>query len=361
MMKPGALCILALLSGLTAQDALAEAELRELYRGARMQAMGNAGVAIVDDENALYMNPAGIGGLQKFGVQYFAVDVDVSNDVVVDALSGGGSAFSGGLSDETISAFMGKDTYARVQITPTILMNNFAVGIIMDGQAAVYAKNPALPYVTIGYQNTNGVQAAYGISLLKRRRSKHDLRVGVGAKLLWRRGGYRRMGPLQLTSFSANTLGDVAADWGMGYGADIGFQYVNTINQQLNVNWGLAWTDIGDTRFGTSQADPIRNNLSMGIGGTYQTGKAKFTLAYDYKHMLNETDWRKRNHLGLEVALPVLSIYGGLNQAYLTYGVAFDAWLFRITALSYGEEVGTYLSQDSSRRWMLKIAMKVGF
>jgi hypothetical protein len=347
--------LISLLPAAEAQD-----ELRELFRGARAQAMGNASVAIVDDEEAVYLNPAGVGGLSKYGFQYFASDVDVSNDVVLSALDGGGSIFSDGLSDATIQNLMGKDTYARVQITPTILMTNLAVGLLMDGQAAVYAKNPAYPSITLGYQFTNGLQAAYGISLLRNRRSRHEVRVGFGAKLLWRRGGYRLLGPIQVTSFNTNTLGEVAGGWGMGYGADIGFQYVNTINPQLKLNYGFAWTDIGDTTFGVSAADPIKNNLSMGIGGTYLTGQTKVTLAYDYRHMTRNTDWRKRNHIGMEVTLPVLTLYGGLNQSYFTYGAGFDAWLFRITALSYGEELGTYLGQDSSRRWMLKIAMKAG-
>jgi hypothetical protein len=350
-----------LLLGLSGAARAGNDELRELFRGARSQAMGGASVAIVDDEESLYLNPAGIGGLTRYGVQYMAVDVDVAQEVVSSLMGGEGSPFSGGLSGDSISAFMGKDTYGRVQITPTILMTNFAFGILMDGQAAVYAENPALPYVTLGYQTTNGIQAAYGVSLFKRRRSQHDLRIGVGAKVLWRRGGYRRLTTLALTQLSSESLAQIAGNWGMGIGADLGVQYVNQLNPKLKLSWGLAWTDIGDTTFSGGEPDPITSNLSMGVGAVWEAGKARVSLAYDYRHMLDETDWRKRNHLGTEIALPVLSLYAGLNQMNLTYGVGFDAWLFRVTALSYAEEIDPYLSQDASRRYMLKLALRAGF
>src|SRR5690606_23800721 len=108
-------------------------------------------------------------------------------------------------------------------------------------------------------------------------------------------------------------------------------------------------------------ADPIEGNLSMGVGGTYLAGKTKVTVAYDYRHMTADTGYRKRSHLGAEIELPMLSLYGGLNQWNTSYGVGFDAWLFRITALSYAAEIDPLLSQDASRRWMLKLALKAGF
>jgi hypothetical protein len=54
----------------------------------------------------------------------------------------------------------------------------------------------------------------------------------------------------------------------------------------------------------------------------------------------------------------MLSIYGGIHQVFFTYGVGFDAWIFRVTALSYAQELGTYVRQDPNRRYMLKFDLK---
>jgi hypothetical protein len=73
---------------------------------------------------------------------------------------------------------------------------------------------------------------------------------------------------------------------------------------------------------------------------------------------MDEADWRKKNHVGLELALPVLAFYGGVNQVSFTYGVGFDAWLFRVNAYSWGEDLGSFVHQQSVRRWGLKVALK---
>ena len=41
------------------------------------------------------------------------------------------------------------------------------------------------------------------------------------------------------------------------------------------------------------------------------------------------------NHLGAEVSIPFVSVYGGINQVFLTYGASVDFWLIRFTAMSF--------------------------
>ncbi|MEK6704733.1 MAG: hypothetical protein AABZ06_03010, partial [Bdellovibrionota bacterium] len=122
---------------------------------------------------------------------------------------------------------------------------------------------------------------------------------------------------------------------------------------------GMALTDIGNAAF-DGNADPQTSNMSTGLALTYKLPGLSTTFAYDYKHMLDSGDWKKKNHAGLEVALPFISVYGGMNQAYFTYGFSLDIWLFRLTALSYAEEQGAYALQDPERRYLLRLALKVG-
>ena len=125
----------------------------------------------------------------------------------------------------------------------------------------------------------------------------------------------------------------------------------------MNLSAGLVYTDIGDTTFG-GKADAIKANLATGVAFQYSLNVSKLTLTSDYRHILNETDWRKKIHFGMEFALPMVTLYGGLNQVTFTYGAGIDVWLFRLTVLSYSEEEGSFVHQDGMRRWVLKLALK---
>ncbi|OFZ18952.1 MAG: hypothetical protein A2X94_13465 [Bdellovibrionales bacterium GWB1_55_8] len=351
-----ALPALALASFLVAAAAQAT-EFRELYRGTRAQAMGNAFTAVADDEQAIFMNPAGMAGITSHRVRYVVADLEASSDIITTAQESM-DAFSE-ISGDSLNVLMGKNIYGRAQITPTIVMPNLGIGLILDAQTSISARNRSLPQITLGYQQTNGIQFAWGTSLKKRNRGPDDLRVGVGAKLLWRRGGYRQLSLTQLLNVSPEIYQQIAGSFHRGYGFDLGLQYIRKLNGRLDVSWGLAYTDIGRTKFG-EDPDPVESNFSSGIAAKYKLPGVTTIVSYDYRHALTSGDWRKKNHLGVEVALPLFTFYGGFNQAFLTYGAGFDIWLLKITAVSYGEELGSMILQDSQRRYLLQVALKIG-
>jgi hypothetical protein len=133
------------------------------------------------------------------------------------------------------------------------------------------------------------------------------------------------------------------------------------VTKNFTLSSALVMTDIGHTSFTGGTADPILSDLTFGLGASFQLRKAKVSLAWDQKHLLEDTEFRIRNRLGVEFSLPFIAIYGGYYQLALTYGASFDLWLFRFTASSYAEELATYANQNPSRRYALHIAMKFGF
>jgi hypothetical protein len=333
-------------------------EFRELYRGARAQAMGNAFTAVADDEQAIFLNPAGLGGPKKYVLNYAVAGVEISGDIIFSALEGL-EAFNN-LSGDGLNAVIGRNIFGHAQITPSLQMGNLGIGVIIDSQVALISKNLAMPQITLGYQFTNGIQLAYGTSLRRTRvEGKDDLRVGVGAKILWRRGGYNLLSLTDLFSVNESTLKDLAGSYQRGIGFDLGAQYIKHFKQRFALSAGVAMTEIGDINFG-GQADSQQGNLSAGVALAYRLPRLTTTLAYDFRNIFRVGDWRKKNHLGLEMAMPFISLYGGINQISLTYGLSFDAWLFRVTALSYAEEQGAFAYQESERRYMLQIGLKLG-
>ncbi len=348
---------LALMSSLPVSAGM----LPETYRGARAQAMGNAFVGLADDEQALFYNPAGLAGNQHYTFHYAGIDLAASQDLIGSISSA--KEFSSP-SRDTLNALMGKNISGQARLSSILLIPNFGIGFISDGQGAIYQKNKAWPYTVLGYQTTSGLQAGYGFSTGgkkgNRNRLRPEIRFGIAAKMLYRKGGYRKVPLTTIVSADTEEFKEMIGTTGRGFGVDLGTQYIRPVSKDLKLGFGLALTDVGGTSFGDGP-DPIPQNLSAGLAATYEFGFATLNVAYDWRHILDETDWRKKSHLGFEFAIPMISVYAGLSQVNVTYGLAFDAWLFRVTAYSYTEELGSYAKQDSERRFALRMALKFDF
>ncbi len=336
-------------------------QLHEFYRSPRATAMGGAFVAVADDESSIFLNPAGLAGVEKLSAKYLAVDIEVSTDLIAEGATG--AAAFGNISGDTLNKFMGKNIFAHAQIAPTLVMPKIGFALISDHQFSLTEQNQAYPQIMLGYQSTNGIQAAYGMSLLGRRAKKSDLRVGVAAKLLWRRGGYHTLGFLdiiKLTESPTGTLAEITGDYGMGYGGDLGVQYLYHAGKKFTLSAGASFSDIGDTSF-ASIANPIRSNLSVGVGAVLKLPRATVTAAFDQRHLLAGGDFRRRNHLGIEFKIPMVTLAAGMYQTSFTYGGSFDFWIFRISGAAYGEEKGTNAGQNIERRYDIQTALKFGF
>ena len=349
--------IVALLAA-SVGPAFAVDSVSDLYRGAREQAMGGAYVATVDDAEGIFLNPASMAGVQKITLTYMNLDVEGSSDIYSE--SSKLSTFNN-FNASSVNSLMGEDLYGHVSLSPSIMMPNFGIALLVDDQVALNPKNQASPDVQLGYQFTNGVQAAWGYSISpggRRSSGQSELRFGVGAKMMWRRGGYYDIPLTEIMSANEDTIKDLAGGYGVGFGVDLGTQYIQHVTQRLSLQAGAAYTDIGNMSFSSPQAAPVPENLSLGVGAVYDFSQFKATLAWDYQHITQDLDPQKREHIGLAIDMPFVSIYGGLSETLPTYGASVDLWFFRLTALEYWEELGTIVGQDTERRYELELTFK---
>jgi hypothetical protein len=326
-----------------------------LYRGARASAMGNAFTAVADDEQAIFFNPAGLAGVRKISFNMVSVNVEVSNDVIT-GLSGFSNALSN-TSVTTLNTFIGKDLYARGQGTSSIVLPGFGLAAIADEQIGLHLQNEALPQGSIQEQTTYGIQMGVGLPIVKLRKKRGELRFGLAGKLLWRSGGYIVPSTTQILTANIQSLRNQLSPVGTGFGMDSGFQFVYNARKNLALQAGLAMTDIGNTSFSSgSLTQP--GNLTYGLAAIYKNADVVATLAYDYSRILDNIDWRKKNHFGLELKFPILRLYGGVDQVYFTYGAGLDLALIQIMYLSYAEELATLINQNPERRSMIHFALK---
>jgi hypothetical protein len=348
------LCIFAFSGVLQAQAQ----EIRDLYRGPREAAMGGASTAITEDDEAIYLNPAAMAGNKKSKFYLLNIDGQTSTDTIGE-VQGASTAFKN-ISPATLNQFMGKNIFLEGTLTSAFLLPNFGVSAIVDEQLAMLVQNEANPSVQLGMQTTSGFQFSTGFSVLPySRRSQDDLRVGLGYKIMFRRGGYNTLDMNQIFNISQAEVRTIMGNFGEGMAGDFGLQWIRTVNKNTKLMAGLVYQDIGGLHFnGGGQTQP--ENLAVGLGSKFSLGRGMaVTLGWDVKNLTQDVEWAKRNHIGFDLALADLDFFGGLNEGlYLTGGAAVDLWLLKLTALTYAEELGEYSGQMTERRYMLRITIK---
>lgn len=344
----------ALLNLSTSADA---GELTEAYRSTRQMAMGGASIALADDESALFLNPAGLAGNTQTRFHAALVDLSLSSDAVASYAEV--MEVMDNPSGDSLNVLMGKDVTLRASLTPTLISNNFGIAVIEDRQVALLAENQALPQLEYGYMTTRGLQMGMGFRLGRKKSKRLEMRMGIAAKLLWRQGGYSILPTSTLLNLSQQTFMDRLGNFEMGYGFDLGTQVLMPVGKAVTLSSAWVIQDIGDTSFG-GLAQPMKMNLAWGMGAQLRMGAAsRLSVLYELRQLNRDTDWRNRSHLGVEYVLPVITLYGGMNQARLSYGAAVDVWIARITAARYTTQTGTQTFLDQQERWSLRVDVKL--
>ncbi len=344
---------LFLISLILASEASAK-ELQEYYRSARGMGMGGTSAAYVDGTDALFLNPAGLAAVENTSIVLAQSDSMLSDDLVFYYREKYASMGSPGLG--TVKLFMGHGIAAQEQIVSAWTMPGLSFGLLVDQQVALRMRNRVFPKAELTYMTTQGIQVGTGIPILRGRHGWSDLRAGAAVKVLFRRGGTKDLPLIDIFNLSLPKLQQTAGNFGMGIGMDLGLQYEKKISRVTSLMTGLSYTNVGDTTFASAKAEALRSNLSFGFAYKHKPRLAEYIIAFDFRNIDAPTDWRKKNHLGLELKWPIISLYGGVNQVYFTYGVTLDIWPGRVAVYSYAEELGTFVRQSYERRWVLQVS-----
>ncbi len=339
---------------------------RSLLRSPEALAMGGAYTAIAEGRDAPFYNPAGVAANDRLAVHFANIDATVSDWVI------SGWKTMEDLKDPSGSDFnrlMGENIFIEATVSTAVLAPGFALVGFYDTQGALYAKNQAFPKIEYGYQTTSGVQLAFAGSTSdghKRGLGKkngeylNEWRYGVGAKYLTRRGGYRFFPISELFAVDQIDTESLLGGKGSGYGFDFGVQRLQRLTPEVALQWGAAFLNAGDVHFGNG-ATPVKGDLSTGVAVIYTRALASLTLAYDFQQINRSADFGKHQNLGVRVGLPLVDLYGGLHQGFLTYGAAVDVWVLRVAAAVYKEELGFYPRQDVESRTSIRADFKMEF
>jgi hypothetical protein len=346
-------------SSLTASSVFAQG-FNSLVQQPRTLAMGGAGVGIADDEYALFMNPAGIAAQEERSFRLIGLSLETSGDTY--SVFGSSVSALKNFNTSSLNSLMGKDIYLRAGLTPLIQLPHFEIAYVLDAQGAITEFNQANPYFQFGDMITQGVQAGTGWTIKSGRHPVDEWRIGVAAKVLWRRGGYYDIGTagfLAATSQGKSYIDGLTGGYGMGVGLDSGVQYVYHIDKKTDAFAGASITDIGNTKFSDPHASEIPMNPSIGVGYKKTYDLMKLSIDADLRNLNQSTAFCNKTHVGADLAIPLFDFMVGLSQLYPTFGVSVDVWILKVSALSYGDELGVDYDQVPSRRYLLQVDFKL--
>jgi len=330
-----------------------------LYLSVRSLALGGAVTSSVQDEQSLYLNPAGLSRVRDLKLTLASLAAEGSTQLVYH--SGEIKTANDHFGVDSLNQLVGKNNFGKVQVNSTLAVLGFGMGVIGDGEVSSRLVNQVSPSGELGTLGTYGVQVGYGLKIAQFKRSRGRVDFGVAGKYLVR-GGKMQIPPLSaLVGLNKDVLfGDVKGV-GQGLGLDLGLQMSYLLNDQLELLSGVVMSDVGYTSF-SNRAPRLAPYLAGGIGLRLKRRDVVATLTYDYQRVTESVDWKKKNHLGLELKLPVISLYAGLNGLFIpTVGMGLNLAFAQFMVASTAQELGTTIGQNTERRIAAQVQLKFDF
>lgn len=315
-------------------------EHRWTHFGLRPLAMGNAWVAVADDYNALFYNPAGLARIKSWDGEFFNPALEVSKktlDIMKEVQSAGGSLFAD-TSDalQFLKDHAGETHHLAFYLTPHFIMPGFGFGIGLDTGFSLVSHN------TINIDIIGGVTATIPFAVAKNF-LEDRLSLGASLKMMLQTGVDHSFTLQDLTLLSEeNGLKDLLIA-GRGVGFDAGFLF--TPIRPMEPTLGVSVMDIGGTHFvkmgslnDQGQTPSVRRpSVNTGVSlKPVQIGSMYVLTSLD-AHFLNQpVHFSHKLNLGLEFGYSdLLKIQMGLKEGYGTAGIQIDAGLLNLRLATY--------------------------
>ncbi len=360
--------VLTLLLSLTAFTGPVLAKEHWTQFGLRPMGMGNAYVAVADDFNALFYNPAGLARLEAWDGELINPRVTLSTGVrgIVDDIQN--TTNSSGVSStlDLIEKYTGESFHIGLGLTPHLIFPNFGFAIGLEfGTSIVFHREIAVDLDA-------GVRAIVPIAFAMNFFDKR-LSVGLGLKARARAGVDHEFSMEDIQAFQKKTAdqdGKELEDYvlgGIGAGADVGLLFTPT--KTMEPTLGLSVTDLGGTAYKkvsiTDKAigRPDTQHASVNVGMSLKPIKRDwlYLLTSVDMHSINqETSFSKKLSLGSELGLgSILKFQAGLYQGYMTAGMQFDVGLLNLRLLTYSEDLGSVAGFKEDRRIAFQLKLLI--
>ncbi|NJL25617.1 MAG: hypothetical protein HC902_10875 [Calothrix sp. SM1_5_4] len=343
-------------------SAVGAAEIYEFYNGVRPLGMGGAGIAVVNDETALLVNPAGLGKLRDYFITIADPEAEVGGQT--EQISG---LETFGMTDPQKALEKCKDNpdkhlHGRAQIFPSLVVPNFGVGLYGRVQFDAQVNSTDNTFL---YDYTRDYAMVFGFNF---RFFNGIFKLGTNLRVTDRTTIRRDDIDPNSTNLSADSL----ASSGVGVGSDTGVMLSAPIRWLPTL--AAVYRDVGRTSYAfrdgmfmktssTGHPDSTPESLDVALALYPILGKRlRSTWTFEVRDVLTlseEKDQMRRYHAGFELNYAdALFLRAGMNQRYWTAGLEFAMMNYQFQAASYGEEIGTDSTPREDRRYALKFAFR---
>ncbi|NBX93644.1 MAG: hypothetical protein EB078_01210 [Proteobacteria bacterium] len=339
--------------------------LRQGYEFPRATGMGNAFIALADDANAIFYNPAALAKVK--GVHLHLVDANLSVDGMgtLDRIK---RAIFDSEYDNLIDP---NKQVLGFNLKPTFITPYF--GLALYNQAFGYFDIQSLQgtNVDIFSYNDLGVAVAFGIPL------SEYFSFGIGLRAVQRTGVDLLTTPedlitdigLSAGNITSNIYGALKKYIGVGYGFPLSLGGMITLPRITQsaplIRFAVQVEDIGTTTYtkisGASAPTPTRMSYNFGSLLQYSLSKnTTLNVTMDLKHQFESLPFVKTFHLGTELRNKYFGIRGGVYHGYPTFGFSIEFPPHtRLHFSSYSMELGDKL-WEKEQRWY-QVQFVIGF
>jgi len=346
-------------------------ELKWTHYGIRPLAMGNAYVAVADDYNALFYNPAGLARLDTWHGELLNPRLGISQSTITTLKDFSKLASSNSTGVEstltTFESMTGKPQWINIGLTPHLVFPGFGIGLGLDiGGSMVIHR-------TISADVDAGATAILPLAVAKNF-LEDRLSVGMAVKGVFKQGVEREFSLADITAFSkkeADSSGNSIKDYivgGSGLGVDFGMLF--TPIQTGEPTLGISVADIGGTPYKAQKSGSLELGAPRPRDPAVNTGISFKPIKTDSYYVLTTIDahainqpihFSKKLNFGTEWGFGrVLKLQAGLHQGSLSGGIQLDAWLLVLRFATYAEELGTVTGESaitSDRRYVAQLKL----
>jgi len=344
----------------------AHAELTRVpYIGVRPSGMGNAFLALADDSNMLWYNPAMLA--QVKGIHFNLFDFTLGTDGL-DSLQRLKNAVFNGAYNNLIRT---EQEFLKFGMRPMLVTPYFAVGLYENVQSFTDLDLSTLNGHADAYIfNDVGLITGFGIPV------SDYLSLGASFRLIERSAldanltfqDFINIGQTNPTGFQSAIYQHLQQMMGTGWG--IGANFGGMFRVPLpagSPRLQLAATveDLGETTFrqlgSLPRPPPIRPSYNFGSSLQYKAGKdAVLNLAFDLRNNFESLGWYKKIHFGAEYRHKYFGLRVGAYEAYPTFGFSIETPPHtRIHFSTYEVELGNH-AWERGQRWYL-LQLEIGF
>ncbi len=358
-------------------------EMRWTHFGIRPLAMGNAFVAVADDYNAIFYNPAGLARLKEWDGELLNPHFEMSENTM-KAIKDVRELMSGSAGDtDSILDFLDKNTgtthHFALGLTPHLIFKNFGFGIGVELSSTMAVHREISTDLDFGPKIV--MPFSFAMNFMQER-----LSVGTSVKFVARGGVDREFSIQDISAFSQSKAKEEEGsttrtavnedepqledyfEGGTGVGVDFGmlFTPIKTMSPTL----GVSITDFGGTPYkkfdvgGEALGAPKARLPSVNTGLSLMPWEKNnmFLRTSVDAHAINQpAHYSKKFNLGAEWGYgKIIKVQSGLHQGEFSGGFEFDVFLFSCRFVTYTEQLGTIAGQDDKlrdRRYALQLKL----